>query len=157
MTRVVLKVLAVLLVGLVFWIVVFFALLQSVFEPSRDEVHALLSPDGSHIAKLIEVNGGATTSFVYVVTLASAATPSDAVEVATLYDAVRSESASGANLRWVGTRELAVEYLSAKSSKLVRPAVDFSHVNISVTLRSGLTDPTAPAGGMLYNLQRERQ
>jgi hypothetical protein len=126
-------------------------------QPSKDEVEVVKSPDGRFIAKLVEVNGGATTSFGYLVILSELGSAPKEYEVASLYGAVRSASAYGANLKWASPQELNVEYLHAKGTKLLNPKVKFGATEVTVVLHPNVTDPTAPAGGMLYNLQGRRQ
>lgn len=74
-------------------------------------------------------------------------------KVALLYGAVRNAEAYGVNLRWLNPRGLSIEYLSAKWTQDVvdRPVVDGE--SFSLNLRSGVTDASAPPGGMLYNLE----
>ena len=103
---------------------------------SRDEVVRVASPDGRVEAVLVETNGGATTSFGYEVHVVEKGRPAGD-RVAWLYGAGRNAQAYGANLKWTGENELVIEY-------------------IKVSLRSGVNDPTAPAGGMLYNLELTR-
>ena len=76
--------------------------------------------------------------------------------LARLYGAVRNENAYGANLKWISDNELVVEYLEARDQTLGRASVSVAGRAIKVSLRSGMSDPTAPAGGMLYNLERTR-
>jgi hypothetical protein len=120
---------------------------------ARDEVARLPSLDGRVDAVLVETNGGATTSFGYEIHLVEKGRPADR-QVAWLYDAGRSKSASGANLRWINDQELVVEYLDARESTVTRSSVRVAGRAITVFLRRGVSDPTAPAGGMLYNLER---
>jgi len=115
------------------------------------------APDARAEAVLIETNGGATTSFGYLVFIVApgASVPRTGRgvggEAASLYGAVRSDSAYGANLRWLGRDTLAVEYQRADEDSLLVPAVHLADRTIQVVLRAGVTDPTAPAGGMQYN------
>ncbi len=76
--------------------------------------------------------------------------------MAWLYGAVRSANAYGANLKWTGENELAVEYLEAREQSLEQASINVAGRTIKVSLRSGIDDPTTPAGGMLYNLERIR-
>jgi len=120
---------------------------------SRDEVTRVSSPDGRVDAVLVETNGGATTSFGYEIHVVEKGRPPHD-RVAWLYDAVRNEQAYGANLKWTNDQELVIEYLSARQEDLKRARVTVAGRAINVSLRSGVTDPTAPAGGMLFNLER---
>ena len=122
---------------------------------SRDEVARVPSPDGRVDAVLMETNGGATTSFGYEVHVVEKGGPASD-QVASLYGAGRNENAYGANLKWISGNELVVEYLDARDQTLERASVSVAGRAIKVSLRSGVSDPTAPAGGMLYNLERTR-
>jgi len=122
---------------------------------SRDEVARVPCPDRRVEAVLIETNGGATTSFGYeVYVVAKGRPPND--QVAWLYGAGRNENVYGANLKWTDDHELVIEYLEARDQRLERASVSVEGRVIKVSLRSGVNDPTAPAGGMLYNLERAR-
>ncbi|MEN1930024.1 hypothetical protein WCE37_13675 [Luteimonas sp. MJ250] len=127
------------------------AFLFVIFLPSRDEVARIASPSGDLIATVVEIDGGATTSFGYEVRVARGGLSLGGSEVASLYGAVRSESAYGVNLRWVSDDVLHIEYLEAKSAHLVSPGILAPEVQ--VVLASGISDPLAPSGGMLYNLE----
>ena len=116
-----------------------------------DEVARVRGPSDHLDAVLLEVNAGATTSFAYRVYVVPAkAQPSDDFEVAVLDGASRSDSAYGANLRWVGPQQLTVEYQSARVHRY-RPVIDVASRQIGVRLDSGVVDPSAPGGGMLCN------
>ena len=131
------------------------ALLAGCGLVSRDEVARVASPNGRVEAVLIETNGGATTSFGYEVHVVPKGRPvSD--QVAWLYGAGRNENAYGANLKWADDHELVIEYLDAREQRLERASVSVEGRAIKVSLRSGINDPTAPAGGMLYNLELTR-
>ena len=117
-----------------------------------DEVARVRGPSDGLDAVLLEVNGGATTSFGYRVYVVPAeAQPTDDFEVAVLDGAARNDSAYGANLRWVGPQELRVEYQSGRVHRY-RPIIDVASRQIGVRLDSGVVDPSAPGGGMLCNL-----
>jgi len=122
---------------------------------SRDEVARVTSPDGRVEAVLIETNGGATTSFGYEVHVVEKGQPTRE-RVAFLYRAGRNENAYGVNLKWVDDNQVAIEYWDARQQSLERASVNVAGRIIKVSLRSGINDPTAPAGGMLYNLERTR-
>lgn len=122
-------------------------------EPSKDEVARVVSPSGKVDAVLFETNGGATTSFGYeVYVVEHGAKPSGSPAVS-LYGAVRNEHAYGANLVWPSPDSLAIEYLSAKSTKLNAHTQSVGTQTIRFALREGVTDNTAPSGGMLYNMR----
>ena len=135
-------------------VVALLATATACFVWSHDEVARVTAPSGDIDAILIETNGGATTSFgylVYVVPRGASAT--DSKRVASLYGATRSDQAYGVNLKWRSSEELAVEYLSAHSEDLLRDSLSITNHTIRVQLVSGVSDPAAPPGGMLYNLQ----
>ena len=118
-----------------------------------DEVFRALSPAGNAEAILIETNGGATTSYGYIVYLKSTANKNSKIEVANFYGAVRSNSAYGVNIKWLSGTELQIEYLEAKSAKILTPSIELENINYKVTLKSGIEDVSAPSGGMFYSLQ----
>lgn len=119
---------------------------------SRDEVARIPSPDRRLEAVLIEVNGGATTSFGYEVRVLATG-DRRGTRVAWLYGAVRSEQAYGANLRWTSEVQLSVEYLRAQEAALDAQRLRIGGREVQIQLRDGVLDPTAPPGGMLYNLR----
>ena len=137
--------------------VALFVWLHFAFEPSKDEVASARSPDGRFVAKLVEINGGATTSFEYLVTVSEAGVLSKDHGVASLYGSVRNASAYGANLRWTSPQELTIEFLDAKTSELLNPRLQLAGTEVAVLLRPHVTDASAPAGGMLYNLRGRHQ
>jgi hypothetical protein len=120
-------------------------------SPSRDEVASATSPDGSLRAALFETNGGATTSYGYEIELApTSQTKSDPVVGGTLYGAARSECSYGVNLRWLSPTELGVEFMEADRAAI--PAtVKIGEKTVTMTTRSGVSDETAPCGGMFAN------
>jgi hypothetical protein len=120
----------------------------------RDEVARVASPDGALDAVLIEMNGGATTSFGYDVEVVPHAGKADAAAVATLYGATRNGQAFGANLRWVGARELSIDYLEARWTRQKESTATVGNEKVAVVLHPGVTDNSAPPGGMAYNLRR---
>jgi hypothetical protein len=122
---------------------------------STDEVARVLSPEGAVEAVLMETNGGATTSFGYEVFIVPRGTKEPNNRAVHLHGAIRNSGAYGANLRWLSASELLVEFEEAKSSDVERPTVMVAGRTVRVTLRPGVTDSTAPPGGMLYNI-RER-
>jgi hypothetical protein len=123
------------------------------FCTSRNEVARLRSPDGEIDGIIVETNAGATTSYGYEVLLAPAGQPmSSGLQAARLYGAARSTSAYGVNLRWIGPSSLGIEYLNAKFVELEQAQLTSGGRWFTVVLMDGITDPTAPPGGMLYNL-----
>jgi len=125
-------------------------------EPSKDEVARVTSPSGKVDAVLLEINGGATTSFGYEVYVVEHDTKPSGSPVASLYEAIRNQHASGANLVWPSIDSLAIEYLTAKSARLNTRTQSVGAQAIHFSLREGVTDNAAPPGGMLYNLPRHR-
>jgi hypothetical protein len=122
-------------------------------DASHDEVSRAPSSTGDLDAVLVETNGGATTSFGYLVYVVPRdAKPSESTEVAMLYGAVRNDQAYGANLKWEGS-QLAVEYRDARQAALRKSTVTIGPHTVAIVLRSGVVDSAAPAGGMLYNLR----
>jgi hypothetical protein len=120
---------------------------------SRDEVGRAKSPDGSVDAILYEKNGGATTSFGYEIELIGKGSR-HGEKVAFLYGATRNANAYGVNLKWSGDDELRIEYSSAKDEQLLHPEAKIAGRTIRVVLKSGVDDPSAPSGGMYYNLHQ---
>jgi hypothetical protein len=122
---------------------------------SEDEVSRVASHDGRVEAVLVETNGGATTSFGYEVHVVEKGRLTGN-QVAWLYGAGRNANAYGVNLKWTGDNELVLEYLEAREQTLKQASVNVADRTITVSLRNGVDDPNAPAGGMLYNLERIR-
>ncbi|MEI2726531.1 MAG: hypothetical protein V9H26_24345 [Verrucomicrobiota bacterium] len=128
----------------------------SVHDGSFDEVARVPNPSHQVDAVLVESNGGATTSFgyhVHLVPSGSLVTRLDS-EVASFYAAIRSESAYGVDLKWDANNQLVCEYLSAKQANIVKGAVVVNGGQITVALRSNITNNVAAPGGMLYNLKK---
>ena len=127
-------------------------------DPSHAEVALSTSPNGAIDAIVIESNGGATTSFSYDVCLAPRGGHCTVSEsLVQLYDAVRNEQAYGVNVHWANDSLIQVEYLEAKRTKVLQPTSVADGRIINVALHPGIADPSAPSGGMLYNLQGRRQ
>ena len=74
-----------------------------------------------------------------------------------MYGAARNDVAYGANLRWTGDGALLVEYQEAQTETLDRHTVQIVGREVRVALKPHVSDPNAPAGGMLFNLEREKQ
>jgi hypothetical protein len=135
-------------------VIALFALSGCLFsgEPSREEVARSKSPDGKVLAILLETNRGATTSFGYEVELRPASAQSEeGVVAANLYGAVRSGCAYGVNLRWTSPTELGLEFMEADQIK-VTSEVQVGANTIKVAATPGVTDESAPCGGMLASL-----
>jgi len=121
---------------------------------SRDEVAVAESPNHAFEAVLVEINGGATVDFAYEVGVRPRG--SHAFQsVAFLYGATRSQCAYGVNLRWRGKDTLQIEYLEAKFVKDIKSHVTLDSRPIKIVLENGVSDPNAPGGGMLYNLEKQ--
>ena len=121
---------------------------------SKDEVSRATGPTGVVDAVLVEKNAGATVDFAYEAYLVRKGAPSSGgTRVATWYGAIRNQQAYGVNLKWRDSSNLDLEYLSAKAQELEHPLVSVAGLDIRVALRAGISDPKAPAGGMLYNLE----
>ena len=127
-------------------------------EWSFDEVARASNPSANVDAVLVETNGGATTSFGYEVFLFPRGQKPKRSDhpVVSLYGAGRNEHAYGANLRWTSNDTLVVEYLDAQHANWLNGSLDVNGRIINVTLKSGVNDPSAPPGGMLYNLEHRR-
>jgi hypothetical protein len=117
---------------------------------SRDEVSRVTSPDGGVDALVFETNCGAPCSFGYEVELGTKGSR-HGEQVALLDGATRNGQAWGVNLKWVGPDKLSVEYLRAEDTRLLKQTVAVAGRDITVSLLSGVSDPSAPSGGMLYN------
>lgn len=122
-------------------------------EPSNDEVARVVSPSGKVDAVLFETNGGATTSFGYDIYIVEHGAKPSGSPAISLYGAVRSQSAYGANLKWVSPNSVAVEFLSAKSTKIKKPTLSLGDQIVQLAVHEGVADDSAPAGGMFYNLR----
>ena len=121
-------------------------------EWSFDEVARIPNPKTLCDAVLVETNGGATTSFGYLVfVLPRGKKPKrgDAA-VASLYGAVRSESAYGVNLRWQAEDALTIEYLEARDADLRNAEVNVSGHAVKIMMKAGITDSAARPGGMAF-------
>jgi hypothetical protein len=132
----------------------FAAVLMSGCFAFRDEVARSTAPSGRVDAVLVETNGGAITSFGYFVFVVPTGRSTwFKKEVAFLYGATRNSQAFGANLNWTGNSELKVEYLDAREAELRLSRVLVLGKEVRIILKSGIIDPSAPPGGMLYNLR----
>ena len=121
---------------------------------TQDEVYRATDPSGSVDAVLVETNAGATTSFGYRVILAHSGWHWRlGTEVASLYGAVRSKQAYGANLVWRAPGKLSVQYLGAEAETVRRATLEVAGEVVTTSLDSGINDEAAPPGGMLYNLE----
>ena len=55
-------------------------------------------------------------------------------------------------MRWEEDDLLNIEYMEAKNVDLENESTSVGGRDISVVMRSGVVDPSAPSGGMLFNL-----
>lgn len=117
------------------------------------EVARLLSPDGRLEARLLEVNGGATISFGYEVEVMLHGAERG-VHVASLYGATRNANAYGVTMRRRSAQLLELDYFKAKAVPVFRPSVSIDGRSVEIAVVSGVVDPSAPAGGMLWNLEK---
>ncbi|WP_156167119.1 hypothetical protein [Sphingomonas sp. Ag1] len=117
-------------------------------QPSREEVAWANSPDRRTHAILLETNGGATTSFGYVVELHPADHQGERpVSAGTLYGATRSECAYGVDLHWLNASTLALRFDSAKKVSVL-PSVNVGGRSIRLVVQAGRQNDAAPCGGM---------
>jgi hypothetical protein len=114
---------------------------------SKVEVMQAKSPDGTFIASVFEINGGATTDFAYEVNVSRNWPTRWDHAVAGFYGAGRSDCAYGVNLRWLSNDTLLIAYKDAKSTD-VDQAVQLSGRTVRIVTKSGVNDPIAPCGGM---------
>ena len=123
--------------------------------PSHDEVARVPGP-GELDALVLEENGGATTSFWYdVFVVPRSGKARWWRKAAHIYGAGRNERAFGVNVRWADAGHIVVEYLTADDARVIRPSLEVKGQRVAVTLHSGVRDPSAPPGGMLYNLRHK--
>lgn len=120
-------------------------------EVSRDEIAAVISPDGATRAVLFETNGGATTAFGYEIELQPTQDTNEAVAAGELHGASRSGCSWGLNLHWLSPTELAVEFMEADRTAIPEQ-VQVGAKSVTLMERSGVPDEAAPCGGMLANL-----
>jgi hypothetical protein len=142
------------LVGVIaFPVLLFGIVLYFFFQPSEHEVARVGSPDDAFDAVLIETDGGATTSFGYLVYVVDRGERASGPKLASLYGAKRNEKAYGANLRWQSATALTVEFYEAKYFEVHEPGLLSRRRPVSVVMRSGVHDSTASPGGMHYRLR----
>ena len=107
---------------------------------SSDAVARTKSPSGNIEAILEETNGGATTSFGYIVSLRAAPFSTDRIRVASAYGATRNNHAYGMNLVWVDENTLEIQYWRARSAALESPSVSIGGIEIAVRMKAGVLD-----------------
>ena len=76
------------------------------------------------------------------------------VHVASAYGAVRNDQAYGMNLVWLNESTLEIQYWEARWVTLEHPDVSVDGTTITTRMKADVRDESAPAGGMLYNIQR---
>lgn len=150
-----LKILLMIFGGILLLVGAVIAGLMFLFAPSKVEVGSALSPDKGIVATITEINGGATTSFGYVIKVQNKnQILSFSKDVANLYGAGRSDCAYGVDLEWESNEVLLIKYLDAKNADLFSEKVKVGGRMITVKLVSGITNASAPCGGMEYNLKK---
>ena len=131
------------------------ALLSGCAQDARwDEVARVASPDGHLEAVLSESSGGATTPFVYQVHIVEAGGAVSGEPAAELVGATRNVSAYGADLVWMTAHRLDIRYLDATSTRRDDGVIGALGPGFELVLAPGHVNPSAPAGGMHYNLER---
>jgi len=119
---------------------------------STTEVRRVTSPDGRVDAILLESDCGAPCDPLYGVNLAPKGIDGGE-KVAWLDAALVNKQTWGANLKWLGSDRLSIEYLRADHTKLLKQRVDIAGDSITVSLRAGVDDrqatPAATSSKML--------
>lgn len=113
------------------------------------EVARVASPDLQADAVLTEANPGATASFIYRIRIVPhgadwRSTPS----AAELYGATRNSRAYGIDLHWQDANTVRADYLQGRVMKPAAASVAVAGRAVALRLRSGVSNPAAPAGGM---------
>jgi hypothetical protein len=139
-------------------------------SPSKTLIATVPSPDGRIAATLTETNGGATTSFGYIVSL-KMLSQYRSIQVANIYGSIRNDRGWGAELAWTDNNTLEIRHRSGDvffyrrgvaiggqlvTVCLVRPAevVRSSEPDGDVRFRSGPVEQgdyafAAPAGPVI--------
>lgn len=113
------------------------------------EVARVASPDLQADAVLTEANPGATASFIYRIRIVPhGADWRSAPSAAELYGATRSAQAYGVDLHWQDANSVRADYLQGRVMKPASAAVSVAGRAVTLQLRSGVSNPAAPAGGM---------
>lgn len=130
-------------------LLLFLAACDSLGGTSRNEVAWANSPDGRTHAILLETNGGATTSFGYLVELHPAGHQGEPpVSAGNLYGAIRSDCAYGVDLHWLDPRTLALRFDRAKQVR-VPSSVVVGGRQVRIVPQPRYKNDAAPCGGML--------
>jgi hypothetical protein len=130
------------------------AKLDSLWEPSLEEVARIASPSGKLEAVLIETNGGATTAFGYLIYVVKTGSkpPKTEKAPADFYRPAGNGSRYGVNLRWKNDALLYADYLSATLAHNSGHAAVYGFEPVTIELRSGIVDPSMPSSEMLHNI-----
>jgi hypothetical protein len=128
---------------------------------SRNQVARVTSPDGQVDAVVFEQDCGAICDVVDEVWVVPRGRR-HGDKVAWFDDAVRSERAWGVvgwgvNVTWDSANHLVIEYLSAGQAKLLMQKTVIAGQDVQISMRSGISDPLAPAGEMLNHLSRQKK
>jgi hypothetical protein len=67
---------------------------------------------------------------------------------------VRNAQAYGVDLHWTNEHTLHIQYLKAKAISNVLTSANIDGQRVEIVLDSDVEDPTAPPGGMRFNLQK---
>jgi hypothetical protein len=120
----VLAALAVVLLGLVFWVI---------YRDTRPITIAVVnSPDGKIQGILQVSDGGAMSNMAFFVRLGSP--DAGMVEVAKFTDAVRSKDGAGVDLVWLGNNTLEIRYFNARYSVLEQPSITMAGRPLTIHL-----------------------
>ena len=114
---------------------------------SKVEVAKTVSPDGKFIARVFEINGGATTDFAYEIDISRNLPVRWDHAVAGLYESGRSDCAYGVNVRWPDSSTLLLTYKQAKSVD-IDPSLRIAGDTVKIIANDGIDEHKAPCGGM---------
>jgi hypothetical protein len=119
---------------------------------TQNEVARLPSPDNGMDAVVVEQDYNATTSFLYELRIVSRDSPlQSGVPVASIYGAMRNERAYGINTKWENSSHVVVEFYKSQGVRRTVREINFGGRHVTIELKPGVFDPTAPPGGMAYN------
>lgn len=118
-------------------------------SPPAAEASRLTSADGRMDAVVLEEGFNATTPYNYSVCVVPAGRPcGDDIAVAKVFGATRSEQAYGVDLSWRSPTQLEIRYLTANSTKSLRPEGSRA-AHIGIVFRAGMANQRAAAGAMV--------
>lgn len=117
-------------------------------------VEHLQSPSETFLATVHEINGGATTDFLYRVEVQRRGFGwYHQPQLVFGGWGTASGNCAGVNLRWLDDHTLDISYLTTRDNRkpfiAERPEMDGEPLWVRV--RSGVTDPRAPCGGVEHN------